>query len=324
MENAPFEPPMDIPLREQSLPEPVVATKVSPRSWTPFAVMGISLASYLLASFVMLFVAIVVVHGEISLEILQDQDALKALAESRAGLLITLVVPQLALVTPAVVAAVLSPVPIRQRLGLVRGHWPVWTWFAAAAATPVVSMVAGSLLGVFMEKSETLEDMGRIFREHGENGFLIPLVLMIGVTPSICEELLFRGYVQTRLVRSMGPLAGVTIASVLFAVFHLDFVHILAVLPLGLFLGWVSWQSGSIFPAMLGHFVNNSFSVVAAVKIAPMVEENKMPSIEIVAMVMLVVLLGFAGLASVSVASLLYGRPQSEESGTAPGGGQPV
>ena len=72
-----------------------------------------------------------------------------------------------------------------------------------------------------------------MFRSHGQNGFLFPLALMIGATPAICEELLFRGYIQTRLVRSLGPLLGVGIASFLFAAFHLDLVHVIAVFPLG-------------------------------------------------------------------------------------------
>ncbi len=38
----------------------------------------------------------------------------------------------------------------------------------------------------------------------------------------------------------------------------MDLVHVIAVFPLGLYLGWITLQSGSLFPAMIGHFVNNS------------------------------------------------------------------
>ena len=103
----------------------------------------------------------------------------------------------------------------------------------------------------------------------GERDFLIPLALMIGATPALCEELLFRGYVQTRLTRVIGASrSGIFVASLLFAAFHIDLVHVIAVFPMGLFFGWRLGEAVRIFPAMLGHFVNNVISVFAVV-IAP-------------------------------------------------------
>ncbi len=126
---------------------------------------------------------------------------------------------------------------------------------------------------MFVEESENLKMMSEIFRGHGRTGFMIPLSLMIGLTPAICEELLFRGYVQTRLTRTAGAAMGILLSSVLFAAFHMDFVHSVAVFPLGLFLGFVAWRSGSIFPAMLGHFLNNVTSVIAVI-LAPQGESD--------------------------------------------------
>ena len=133
--------------------------------------------------------------------------------------------------------------------------------------------------------------------------------MMIGATPAICEELLFRGYIQTRLAKSFGPILGVGIASLLFAAFHLDLVHVVAVFPLGLFLGWVSWQSGSLFPAILGHFVNNVISVVGVV-LAPE-DEPEMLALPAVAFTLGILLVGIAGMAVVSVVSVAYRRSGS-------------
>ncbi|MEL7265552.1 MAG: CPBP family intramembrane glutamic endopeptidase, partial [Planctomycetota bacterium] len=146
------------------------------------------------------------------------------------------------------------------RLGLVRGRWPIWSWFSAAAMTPVIAVIAGMLGSLFLEESESLKEMSETFRQHGKNGFLFPMMILIGGTPGLCEELLFRGYVQTRLVK-FSAVMGVIVASVLFAAAHMDLTHSLTVLPLGLYLGWVSYRSGSLFPAMLGHFVNNAMAV---------------------------------------------------------------
>ena len=279
------------------------------RWWTPLAVTAISLAAFIFTSGLMAVVALVLVHGSINVEILRDPDSLKQVSESRLGLFIVIVIPQIALVIPCIAAALLSPVPTRERLGLVKGNWPVWTWFAAAAATPLVGMVSGLVVGIFLDESDALKQMTEIFREQGQSGFLFPLAMMIGATPAICEELLFRGYIQTRLAKSFGPILGVGIASLLFAAFHLDLVHVVAVFPLGLFLGWVSWQSGSLFPAILGHFVNNVISVVGVV-LAPE-DEPEMLALPAVAFTLGILLVGIAGMAVVAVVSVAYRRSGS-------------
>jgi membrane protease YdiL (CAAX protease family) len=187
---------------------------------------------------------------------------------------------------------------------LVRGNWPVWTWVAVAAATPLVGVVSGLVVGLFLDESDALKQMTEIFRRHGHSGFLFPLAMMIGATPAICEELLFRGYIQTRMTQSLGPILGVGIASFLFAAFHLDIVHVVAVFPLGLFLGWVTWQSGSLFPAMLGHFTNNVISVVGVV-VAP--EENAdMMALPAVVFTLAILAMGIVGMTVVLVASFAY------------------
>lgn len=299
---------------------PIAATLVHPeategvRWWTPIAVAAVSLLSFITASGVMAIVALAVVHGGLSPELLRDPDSLRQVSESRLGLFLVVVLPQLALVAPCIIAAFLSPIPTRERLGLVKGNWPIWTWFAAAAATPLVGLVSGVVVGLFLDESETLKEMSQIFRDHGQSGFLLPLAMMIGATPAICEELLFRGYIQTRMTKAFGPLIGVGFASFLFAAFHMDFVHVIAVFPLGLFLGWLTWQSGSLFPAMMAHFVNNVISVVA-VAFAPDAEPETL-GLPTVALTLGILAMGCCGMIAVSIASVAYRRTDSPQAGT--------
>lgn len=280
-----------------------------PRVWTTFAVLGVSAAAFLAVNSVMFVVAFLVVHGDFSPAMMRDDAALRAIFDSRAGLLLLVVLPQLGLVIPAVAASMLSPTPVAERLGLVRGHWPKWAWLAAAAATPLVGMISGLVTGIFLDESESLQQMSGIFRTHGQAGFLIPLMLLIGATPAFCEELLFRGYIQTRLVGAAGPAVGILIASLLFAAFHVDPVHVIAVFPLGLFLGWVAWRSGSLVPAMLGHFVNNAISV-AAVVLAPE-NQTDVLSLPTVAISLLILGSGIVGMTAVLIAAILYGKPKT-------------
>jgi hypothetical protein len=69
----------------------------------------------------------------------------------------------------------------------------------------------------------------------------------------IFEELLYRGPIQTALMRKGRPWTAIIIAAVLFAAAHLDLHGLTIRAALGVVLGWVVWRTGSIFPAMLVH-----------------------------------------------------------------------
>ncbi len=299
-------PPLDFSPSDLN-PPPSLIDQRRPRIWTSLAVVVASAVTFIFASMVFTFLAIYMVHGELNLKMLSDVSKIMEVSRSRLGLFTMMVLPQFALVIPAIIAARLSPFPLRKRLSLVRGHWPIWAWLAAAVATPLVGLASSLMCGMFLEESENLKQMTQIFRDHGASGFLIPLSLMIGLTPAVCEELLFRGYVQTRLTSAFHPIIGILFASLLFAAFHLDYVHVIAVFPMGVFLGWISWRSGSLVPAMLGHFVNNFVSVVITV-MAPEGEADAL-AIPSIAFLMGILAFGILGMSATIMASLAFGPP---------------
>ncbi|MDB4634786.1 CPBP family intramembrane metalloprotease [Rubripirellula sp.] len=286
-------------------------SKLSPtppreRWWTSLAVIGVSLLFFIAASFVMTIVAAVYVHGSFSASLFSNPDSLRQVTQSPVGLLLMIVTPQIALVTPCLIAAYLSPQPMRQRLALVKGNWPIWAWITAALATPLVGLISGIIIGLFLDESAALKEMSDIFRQQSQSGFTAQLILMVALTPALCEELLFRGYVQSRLTRVFPPVLGVFFSSIVFAAFHMDPVHVIAVVPLGLFLGWLTWQSGSLFPAILAHFVNNLISVLATI-IAPTTSTDtfSLPALEFT---LGILLLGCIGIAATSFAAIAYRR----------------
>ncbi|HBJ36956.1 MAG TPA: hypothetical protein DDZ51_19800 [Planctomycetaceae bacterium] len=249
---------LEVIQRVESLPPAV-------RIWPIPIVVVVAFFLHLGTSIFALLISIWLIHGSIGPEMLQDTQVLQSVTQSRLGLSLTLIVPQTMMIFPVLVAAMLSPVPFAERLGLVRGTWPLKLWISSAIATPIIGLVSSMIVGGLMGESESLQDMTKIFRGLGQGGFFIPLALMVGLTPGICEELLFRGYVQTRLSQRIGGLFAILVTSVAFAAFHMDLVHSTAVVAIGVYLGWLSWTSGSIFPAMIGHFVNNFLSVAAVV-----------------------------------------------------------
>jgi membrane protease YdiL (CAAX protease family) len=90
----------------------------------------------------------------------------------------------------------------------------------------------------------------------------VPFILFIAVAPGFCEELLFRGYMQRRLLERWPAWLALLVVSVLFGVMHGTPVAIAAAYPIGVWLGVLAWRTGSVWPGVACHaFVNGSWNV---------------------------------------------------------------
>lgn len=78
----------------------------------------------------------------------------------------------------------------------------------------------------------------------------------------VCEEIAFRGYVQTAIALRRGAAAAIAGSALLFAVMHLDPVRFPALVVLGLVFGFLAWRAGSIWPAVAAHAANNGVTAV--------------------------------------------------------------
>lgn len=88
-------------------------------------------------------------------------------------------------------------------------------------------------------------------------------ILMIGILPSIGEELIFRGVFQRLFAEWTKNIHwGVIISAFLFSAMHMQFYGFLPRFLLGVLLGYLFYWSGSIWIPILGHFVNNTTAVI--------------------------------------------------------------
>ncbi len=89
-------------------------------------------------------------------------------------------------------------------------------------------------------------------------------LISVALVPAISEEMFFRGLILSKL-KPFGDGFAIFASSLLFALMHGNFVQIPFTLFVGLTLGYVTVYSGSMLPAMLIHFSNNAYSVLADV-----------------------------------------------------------
>ena len=88
------------------------------------------------------------------------------------------------------------------------------------------------------------------------------LLLVVAVIPAISEELLFRGFLMSGLRQSFRKWPILLMSAAAFGIFHFFLLKFATTFVVGLVLGWLCWQSRSIWPAIIAHAVHNGFAVI--------------------------------------------------------------
>ncbi len=86
-----------------------------------------------------------------------------------------------------------------------------------------------------------------------------------GLAP-VCEEIAFRGYLQSALRLRLRDGTALAVGAVLFATMHLNPVSLPGLLLLGFLFGWLALRTGSVWPGVAAHAVNNA--VASAIALA--------------------------------------------------------
>ena len=119
------------------------------------------------------------------------------------------------------------------------------TWFVAQIASRFPSTAPGELKIV----SEFFGD------GIGPPQLLVFLIIVLFLP--VIEEWLFRGVLWRLASKVMtSGFVWVTI-SLLFAIAHWEPLHVLGLLPLSFFLGWLRLKTGELGPSILAHMTNN-------------------------------------------------------------------
>jgi hypothetical protein len=90
-------------------------------------------------------------------------------------------------------------------------------------------------------------------------------LLVIAAIPAVCEEFLFRGAIQRVLFKVKNNRHyAIWAAAIIFSTIHFQFFGFLPRLLLGAAFGYLYYWTGSIWYAVLAHFLNNAFAVFQA------------------------------------------------------------
>jgi uncharacterized protein len=124
-------------------------------------------------------------------------------------------------------------------------------WFVALTAMVLVALAL---------QAQNLNQSTRFLRPHGITE--VVLWLLVSLTAGICEEIMFRGYLQRQFIAWTGNVPASTILSAaVFGMMHLyqnrKSPIILGVF--GLLFGILAWKRGSLRPGMMTHAWHDGF-----------------------------------------------------------------
>lgn len=168
------------------------------------------------------------------------------------------------LIIGGTILAVIGPRAGWRDLGL---QWPNWLYLALVPPVFIFGMGmmiltnAGVALIFGEMENPQIESLsgGQPFGI----GELIALWFLIGGIVPIVEELFFRGVLHHLLRRRLNAATTIVVGAAIFAVVHFIPVLIPGLFVAGLCLGYLREQSGSIWPSVLFHILQNTLALLA-------------------------------------------------------------
>ena len=184
----------------------------------------------------------------------------------------------------------------------------------------IVKHLFGKAAQQWIEKGET--DVNSTLKnildmKTGKDVFIA--IILVGVMAAIGEELFFRGILQRILIQAFrSPWVGIIVTAAIFSAIHGQFLGFIPRMILGIILGALYWYSGSLIPAMVGHFVFNSLQVLLLY--FKVIDPNGHPDggiafsvMGILALILVLVLLNYLRKKSLTTYDRVYGADPGED-----------
>lgn len=118
-------------------------------------------------------------------------------------------------------------------------------------------LVSYILVSLFPQSAENVADTFSAIM----NGNAVSVFLVLAAAPAVCEEMLFRGLIYHSMKAGYRTFTAIAVSAALFGIYHMSLVKLIPTGLLGMVLCYVVYKTGSIYPSMMMHFINNALSV---------------------------------------------------------------
>ncbi len=88
------------------------------------------------------------------------------------------------------------------------------------------------------------------------------VIVVVSVVPAICEEVMFRGFIQKSFEFKIKPFWAALITAIFFGLYHFNPYGLIPLIALGFYFGFAAYTSNSIFIPIVLHFINNFLAII--------------------------------------------------------------
>ena len=88
------------------------------------------------------------------------------------------------------------------------------------------------------------------------------VVVVVAITPSLCEELMFRGLIQKNLSIAYGNTKGFILAGTIFGLYHMNPFWLVPLVALGIYFSFLQYRSQSLILPIVAHLMNNASATI--------------------------------------------------------------
>lgn len=124
-----------------------------------------------------------------------------------------------------------------------------------------IAYLANALQSLIFPAPEFFTSMFRDLIIQADKPLLV-VITALAISPAICEELMFRGCILGLVKTRFGTWGSILFVGILFGLFHLSIFRIVPTAILGILLTAITIYTGSIFPAMVIHGINNLTAII--------------------------------------------------------------
>lgn len=146
----------------------------------------------------------------------------------------------------------------------------------AVAALPAISMLAewnkgmelpsflASMEEMMRQMEESAKEVTDQFLNTSSVGMMFVNLFVIALLPAVGEEMMFRGWLQRVLGKSVNYHTAIWVSAFVFSAIHFQFYGFIPRMLIGAALGYLYCYTGSLWASIVAHFTNNAVAVISA------------------------------------------------------------
>lgn len=125
---------------------------------------------------------------------------------------------------------------------------------------PAVHLLQTLVMQLYPASEGIEQELGKI-QQLIEAAPLWQVLLVMALTPALCEELAFRGFILSGFRHLGRKWRAILFSAILFGVTHAVFQQSIITCVVGILIGYIAVQTGSIWPGIAFHVVHNSLAM---------------------------------------------------------------